>query len=173
MRLRFIMVVSMMSGIHELGVTAAMRTRFEFDLHTTATPEQVVEVLTDFSSNRPKRWPALSAKLYRVHRVGDTDADVQEGQDFPKFYAIWHYDWSTPGTVTMTVTDSDYAASGGIHSIVATAGHDGGSDVHGIWDITAKNTSANIGVAVMRVAGARFFRVYYRRVLDGVATGTR
>ncbi|MGV9711661.1 hypothetical protein ACWDTI_13465 [Gordonia sp. NPDC003424] len=150
-----------------------MHTRFEFDLHTAATPDQVVEILTDFSPNRPKRWPALSEKLYRVHRVGQTDADVQEGQDFPKFYATWHYDWSTPGTVIMTVTDSEYAAPGGMHTVRAAARPAGGSDVHGIWEITARNFSANIGVVVMRVVGARFFAAYYRRVFDGVAAGER
>ena len=98
-----------------------MSTRFEFDVHTNATPEQVVELLTDFSADRPKRWPALSAKTYEVYRVGETDADVQEGQDFPKLYSRWRYDWSKPGTVTLTVTESKYVEVGSYHSITATA----------------------------------------------------
>ncbi len=108
-----------------------------------------------------------------MHRVGEVDADVQEGQDFPKLFATWHYDWSTPGTVAMTVTESAYAAKGGMHLVRAAARAGGGSDVHGIWEMTAKNFSANFGVVVMRVVGARFFSVYYRRVFDGVAAGER
>lgn len=72
-----------------------MRTQFEFDVHTKATPDQVVELFTDFSADRPKRWPALSPKQYRVLSVGETEADVWEGQDLPKINARWHYGWST------------------------------------------------------------------------------
>jgi hypothetical protein len=43
-----------------------MPTRVELDLDTRATPEQVVERLTYFSPDRPKRWPALSERWYEV-----------------------------------------------------------------------------------------------------------
>ncbi|MEV0433710.1 hypothetical protein [Nocardia sp. NPDC050413] len=143
-----------------------MRTSFEFDLRTTATPDQIVEVLTDFSANRPKRWPALSAGLFHVYSVGDTEAVVQEGQNLPKIYATWHYDWSVPGTVSMTVTDSPYLETGSYHSVTAIAAPGGGSDVHGVWTNTAKNNSAKVGLLMMRVIGRRFFTRYYQRVFD-------
>jgi hypothetical protein len=47
-----------------------VRTKFEFDFVTTATPDQVIELMTDFSPNRPRRWPALSAKTFEVYHVG-------------------------------------------------------------------------------------------------------
>ncbi len=84
-----------------------MRTKFEFDFATTATPEQVVELMTDFSPNRPHRWPASSVKAFEVYHLGETEADIREGQDFPKLWARWHYDWSTPGSVTLAITESD------------------------------------------------------------------
>jgi hypothetical protein len=40
--------------------------RFEFDFVTTATPHRVIELMTDFSPNRPARWPALSATDFEV-----------------------------------------------------------------------------------------------------------
>src|SRR4029079_1007611 len=40
--------------------------------------------MTDFSPNRPHRWPAYSVKAYEVYRLGETEADIREGQDFPK-----------------------------------------------------------------------------------------
>ena len=89
-----------------------MRTKFEFDVLTWATPNQVVELMTDFSPNRSHRWPASSDKAFEVYHVGDTEADIREGQDFPKLWAQWHYDWSTPGTVTLTVVESDALAPG-------------------------------------------------------------
>ncbi|WP_336084823.1 hypothetical protein [Nocardia sp. SSK8] len=145
-----------------------MRTSFEFDLRTTATPDQIVEVLTDFSATRPQRWPALSAGMYQVFSVGDTEAVVKEGQNFPKIYATWRYDWSTPGTVHMTVTDSPYLVTGSLHTVTATAEPGGGSLVHGVWDNTAKNGSAMFGLLMMRIIGRRFFTTYYRRVFDGL-----
>jgi len=67
-----------------------VHTKFEFDFVTTATPDQVIELMTDFSPNRPHRWPASSVKAFEVYHLGDTDADIREGQDFPKLWATWH-----------------------------------------------------------------------------------
>jgi hypothetical protein len=51
-----------------------VRTRFEFDFVTTATPEEVVELMTDFSPERVRRWPASSAKAFEGYHLGETDA---------------------------------------------------------------------------------------------------
>jgi hypothetical protein len=141
----------------------------EFDFHTRATPEQVVELLTDFSPNRPQRWPQLSAKWYEVYSVGSTEADVREGQVKPSMWAKEHYDWSTPGKVTWTVTESEALAPGSYVSLEAKPGADGGSDVHGVWDRTAVNGTANIAAFVMRFAGRKILTGYLRKVFDGVA----
>ncbi|MBC6448520.1 SRPBCC family protein [Actinokineospora xionganensis] len=146
-----------------------MRTRFEFDVHTRATPEQVIELFTDFSANRPNRWPALSPREYRVFSVGETEAEAQEGQDLPKVSARWHYDWSTPGKVVMTVTESAYLATSSFHTVEVKPAANGGSDLHGVWDNTATNLSAKIGIGMMRVMGPTFFRRYYKRTLDRLA----
>jgi hypothetical protein len=45
-----------------------VRTTFEFDFVTTATPDQVVELMTDFSPNQPHRWPASSPRRNLIHR---------------------------------------------------------------------------------------------------------
>ncbi len=50
-----------------------MRTKFEFDFVTTATPDQVVELMTDFSPNRVHRWPVSSAKAFEVYHVSETE----------------------------------------------------------------------------------------------------
>ncbi len=64
-----------------------MRTKFDFDFVTTATPDQVIELMTDFSPNRPHRWPASSVKAFEVYHLGETEADIREGRDFPKLWA--------------------------------------------------------------------------------------
>jgi hypothetical protein len=145
-----------------------VHTKFEFDFVTTATPEQVIELMTDFSPNRPHRWPASSVKAFQVYHLGDTDADIREGQDFPKLWATWHYDWSTPGSVTLTVTDSDALKPGSFMTLTATPRAEGGSAVHGEWEQTSKNLTALIGVALMRVIGPRFLSSYYNKVYDAL-----
>ena len=51
-----------------------MRTKFDFDFVTTATPDQVIELMTDFSPNRPHRWPASSVQAFEVYNVPGSDA---------------------------------------------------------------------------------------------------
>jgi hypothetical protein len=145
-----------------------VRTKFEFDFVTTATPDQVIELMTDFSPNRPHRWPASSVKAFEVYRNGETDADIREGQDFPKLWATWHYDWATPGSVTLTVTDSDALAPGGYMTLTATPRTAGGSAVHGEWEQTSKSLRGLIAVTLMRFAGPRFLSSYYKKVYDGL-----
>src|SRR4051812_48362628 len=83
-----------MQGACHVGATPLIplrvRTKFKFDFVTTATPDQVIELMTDFSPNRVHRWPASSAKAFEVYHLGETDADIREGQGFPKVWATWH-----------------------------------------------------------------------------------
>jgi hypothetical protein len=143
-----------------------VRTKFAFDFATTATPDQVIELMTDFSPNRVHRWPASSAKAFEVYHLGETEADIREGQDFPKLWATWHYDWSTPGSVTLTVTDSDALRPGGYMRLTAAPRAEGGSAVHGEWEQTSKSLTALIGVTMMRFIGPRFLSSYYKKVYD-------
>jgi len=145
-----------------------VRTRFEFDFVTTATPDQVIELMTDFSPNRIDRWPASSAKAFEVYHLGETDADIREGQDFPKVWATWHYDWSTPGSVRLTVTESDSLQPGGYMTLTATRRAEGGSAVHGEWEQTSKSLTSAVGVTMMRFIGPRFLSSYYKKVYDGL-----
>jgi hypothetical protein len=144
-----------------------VRTRFEFDFVTTATPEQVVELMTDFSPNRPHRWPASSVDAFEVYRVGDTDADIREGQDVPKLWAKWHYDWSEPNSVILTIIESDALEAGGFMSLTA-AHRDGGSAVHGVWQQTSKNVRGLLAVTTMRFIGPRSLSSYYKKVYDAL-----
>ncbi len=134
---------------------------------TTATPEQVIELMTDFSPNRPYRWPVSSVKPFEVYHVGDTEADIREGQDFPKLWATWHYDWSTPGSVKLTITESDAMQAGGFMTLTATPTAEGGSSVHGVWEQTSKDLTGLVGVTMMRLIGPRFLSSYYKNVYDG------
>jgi hypothetical protein len=76
-------------------------------------PQRFIDALTDFSDRRPAIWPGLSARLFRVHELGGTWADVTEGTDV--LGGIWareRYDWSKPGVVTIHTTESPFFQSG-------------------------------------------------------------
>lgn len=61
--------------------------RVTFDIHTRTPPEQVLAILTDFSTR----------DLYEVYQVGATSADVKEGSAWPtRMWERVHYDWSVP-----------------------------------------------------------------------------
>ena len=146
-----------------------MHHKFEFDFVTTATPDQVIELMIDFSPNRPHRWPASSVKAFEVYHVGETEADIREGQDFPKVWATWHYDWSVPNSVTLTVVESDTQAPGSFMTLTATPRAEGGSAVHGVWEQTSKSLTGALGVTAMRFIGPRFMSSYYKKVYDGLS----
>ena len=72
---------------------------------TTLTPAQYVAGLTDFGPGRSKVFGNSADEYLKVHSKGGHDADVTEGSG-----GIWerlHYDWSNPGRVVLTTTDSN------------------------------------------------------------------
>jgi len=144
-----------------------VRTTFEFEFVTTATPAQVIELMIDFSPNRPHRWPASSVEAFEVYRLSDTEADIREGQNFPKLWAKWHYDWSEPNSVVLTVAESDDFETGGFMSLTA-APRDSGSAVRGVWQQSSKSARGLLAVTLMRLIGRRSLSSYYKKVYDGL-----
>ena len=81
--------------------------------YTSASPEQVLAAARDFSERRPKLWPNVKAKHFVVHDEGEEFADVTEGIWITGlFWERSRYDWSEPGAVTATVTDSNVRVAG-------------------------------------------------------------
>ena len=122
--------------------------------------------MTDFSPDRPHRWPASSKEAFEVYHVGETEADIREGQDFPKLWARWRYDWSTAGSVTLTVVEAEALSTGGFMTLTAMPRAEGGSAVHAVWDQSSKNLRGLVGMATMRLIGRRLLSSYYKRVYD-------
>lgn len=83
-----------------------------FQLISRLGPEEVMGVLTDFSSSRAEDWPTIDAEHFEVHERGDTWAEVTEGTS-----AAWErarYEWEPDGdTVTVTTLDSKLFGAGG------------------------------------------------------------
>lgn len=97
---------------------------------TSVTPECVLEAARDFSDRRAKLWPDVHVAHLEVRETGETFAVVTEGNPWPIGY-VWerlHYDWSEPGVVKGTVTDSNIFKPGSTWEIRATPAN-GGSQV--------------------------------------------
>ena len=67
-------------------------------------------------------WPDVHVDHLQVHEAGETVAEVTEGNPWPIGY-VWErlrYDWSEPGRLTGTVTDSNLFKPGSSWEIRAT-----------------------------------------------------
>ena len=75
-------------------------------------------------------WPDVHVEHLELHDVGETSAEVTEGNPWPIGY-VWErlrYDWSEPRSVRGTVIDSNIFKSGSTWEIRATPAN-GGSRV--------------------------------------------
>jgi hypothetical protein len=133
---------------------------------TSPTPPEVfLRALTDFSPKRPELWPNLSPKLYQVHSVGQTEADVTEGSD--GLGGIWeraHYDWSEPGVVLIQVEDSNAFAPGSWWRYQAEP-VGSGSRVRFQFDRRPKNFKGQLASLLLALAGKRIFTKFLEETL--------
>jgi polyketide cyclase/dehydrase/lipid transport protein len=125
---------------------------------TSPTPPEVfLRALTDFSPRRPELWPNLSPKLYQVHSVGPTEAEVTEGS--AAFGGVWErtrYDWSEPGVVLIEVEDSNAFAPGSWWRYqVEPVGS--GSRVRFQFDRRPKNLKGRLVSFLLAFGGKRVF----------------
>ena len=125
--------------------------RIEVDVESSASPERVIAGLTNFTERRPELWPGLNPKKYRVYEVGDTWADVQEGNN-DMIWARERYDWSTPGTVRWTVQESSFSTTGDFVEAVVSAKSAGGSRIHVTWSRHGKTLVAKAMLALIALS---------------------
>ena len=140
---------------------------------TSSTPAEVVlQALIDFTPRRPELWPNLSPKLYQVHSVGPTEADVTEGS--AAFGGVWErtrYDWSEPGVVLIEVEDANAFAPGSWWRYqVEPVGS--GSRVRFQFDRRPKNLKGRIVSFLLALAGKRVFTRSLEETLRRLGTPT-
>jgi hypothetical protein len=124
-----------------------------FREHTTSTPEQLVAGVTDFGPGRSKIFARSADGYLEVHSQGPTDADVTEGSG-----GIWerlHYDWSDPGRIVMTTTDSNVWGRRSGHTYTFTRRPDGTTDVDAVVVREGKNVRGRLLELVVRTVGKR------------------
>ena len=139
-------------------------------LESPLPPEKVLAAARDFSDHREDVFPAVSIKHLTVHSLGDTWADVTEGTRSGPIvnWERCRYDWSTPGSVRATVTDSNIYALPSSWKIAATATPDG-SRVE-MWWIRefGRGPKGRLFGTVFRHFGDRLFGKYAQQTLDNI-----
>jgi hypothetical protein len=140
--------------------------QIRFEIETPLSPETVLATATDFSERRPEIWSDIDPAKYRVHASGAHSADVTEGgKSFGGIWARERYDWSTPGTVTAEVQDSNIFRSGSRWELRVRPAADGGSRIE--WTSIRRPNSLKglIVVLMLRLGGRRYLSGYLRKTL--------
>lgn len=143
---------------------------FTFDC--SLPPASVLEAAADFTDRRSDVFPAVEAEYYRVHSIGDKCADVTEGTGtgIGTSWERCRYTWSTPGSVTAAVIDSNVYADGSSWTITAVAAPHG-SRVQMTWVREFQhNIRGRVFGALFRVAGRSLLGNYARRIIDNLET---
>jgi hypothetical protein len=147
--------------------------RVELDIETSAAPSKVRSALLDFTDRRPEIWPSIEPSLYEVYEVGDTYADIKEGNKMPGgvVWAKEHYDWSNPDVVTWTVRESNFCAPGSYVSAAIAPRGDGGSRIHIVWNRTPTSIGGRVAALLIVATKGKPVAASIRRALDKLEAG--
>ncbi|HSU01533.1 MAG TPA: SRPBCC family protein [Nocardioides sp.] len=141
------------------------------DLTTTASPDQVLQALTDFTDRRPRTWHrTLDAKTYELRELGDTWAVARESTAGSPFWVVERYDWSDPSVVRWVDVETSWGGLGsGEVRIVPLDG--GGSRVEARWTSgDARRLRDKLLLRLLhRGPMSRVIARMWRRTLDEVA----
>ena len=147
------------------------RTRWE--LEHALPPAEVIAALTDFSDQRPAIWSETShPAIYRVHGVGPGWAEATEG--IPAAWSRERYDWSSPGSVTLTQLDGNIIERPGMIQYTINAGAGDGSHIvcererHYRSDLNSR-----VRGTLMKAIGGPILRRQFRSGLDRWAAHRR
>jgi len=135
------------------------RTRFELTIQIARAT--AVAALTDFGEIRSRVWPETShPKVYRLHALGPTWADVTEGVPFS--WSRERYDWSDPGLVRLTQTASNVAVPVGTIEYRLTDTPDGCHVICERFREFEPTPRGHIAHLIMTRLGARLLRTQLR-----------
>ncbi len=133
---------------------------------TTSTPGQFVAALTDFGPGRSKVWGNSADNYLKVHSQGSREADVTEGSG-----GVWErlrYDWSDPGRVTMTTTDSNVWGGGSGHTYTFTGLPDGRTDVNVVIVREGKNLKGRVLAILLGTGGKRVLEKRFGKTVKAI-----
>ncbi|MGH3728521.1 MAG: SRPBCC family protein [Micromonosporaceae bacterium] len=141
-----------------------------FSVESDIPPERVVAAATDFTDRRPEIWAAIDPRVYRVHYLGATTADVTEGSAL--LGGIWareQYDWSTQGVVRAEVQDLNVFRRGSSWELRVSPGRDGGSSIAWLTRRVPRGPKGHLLGLLMRLGARRALEQEFRRTLGKLA----
>jgi hypothetical protein len=130
-----------------------------FHTQTSSTPEQFIAGLTDFGPGRSEVFKNSADSYLMVHNTAPHQADVTEGSG-----GVWErldYDWSDPGQVKLTTTDSNMFGGASGYTYTITPQPDGTTEVDVVIVREGKNfkgrvLSGLLGTVAKRSLGKAF-----------------
>jgi hypothetical protein len=140
-----------------------------FDLVTRASPEQVLEAMTDFTDRRPEIWSkTLDPNVYEVIELGDTWAVAREGSPRSPYWVIARYDWSDPRVVRWTELETNHGDPGdGFMRIEPHAPE--GSQLHVEWSTHPVRRRDKVAMFLLHHTMNRVIARAWRKALDRFA----
>ena len=135
-----------------------------FTVHTSMSPSEVLELLTDFGPDRAKHWPNVDAAHFKVHGQGPDWAEVTEGTTMG--WERERYEWdAAAGTVTIDTLDSNLwgPGSGWRYELTPSAG---GTEMHVTLTRAPKSLQGRLVGALIPILGARVLGRQFRSVLS-------
>jgi hypothetical protein len=133
---------------------------------TTATPQQFLAGLTDFGPGRSQIFGNSGDDYLEVHRRGAGEADVTEGSR-----GIWerlHYDWSDPGRVVLTTTDSNVWSGNSTQTYTFTRNPDGTTDLDAVVMREGKNLKGRLLESIVGGIGRRMLEKDFNRTVKAI-----
>lgn len=129
-------------------------------IHTSLTtdlaPPEVLRIITDFGPGRAEAFPNVDQSTLIVHEVGETWADVTEGNKLG--WERERYDWDAQaGTITAVTTESNLWAAGSRWDYRITP-EGNGSKVQVRLERHAKGLLGHLVGALIPLLGARTVR---------------
>ena len=138
--------------------------KFAFQLDVRDPPAKVIGAMVDFSERRPELWPNLTARLYQVHELGATTADVTEGSAFLGIN-VWErctYEW-TESVVRSVITDGRIFEPGGTFEFRVEP-HGEGSRLSVDYHRRSKTVLGRCIGAMLQLTGGAPIKQSFRRV---------
>ena len=138
---------------------------------TNVPPDRVLYAARNFTARRADVFPAVSVAKLEVHARGETTADVTEGTraGIGDNWERCYYDWSEPGSVAATVTDSNVYAVPGSSWEITAAPNEAGSRVEMTWIREFRpGPRGRIFGTAFRLFGNRIFNKYGRDIIGNL-----
>ena len=141
-------------------------------------PAEVILVAArDFTDQRADMWPDVHVEYLHVHEIGDSYAEVTEGNPWPIGY-VWErlrYDWSDPNALRGKVIDSNIFKPGSTRELWAIPENKGSRvEIRAVRHLRGRGwLLAPFFLPIPLISAAATVRDHLRHFLDSIEAPDR